>query len=228
MSQFKTTTQIIKVLKEIDRRDYEIPKEEYIDNQIDVLGFNFNTYENNFVTKFNEIYSRFEFLGEIPNRLELQRQLQIPKKYMYTDCRDDKVIKAYEKLKNKYDDQVRNHAEFETIPDFFIHKDQNDRNPENQILIIEFKTEFNLPENRFMWDFFKLNLYLEKYNFQTACFVCINNSRQRIEDYLFTYLENNHYQTSKKNKLQIILQEGYDSEIECFSFLKFVRLTGHY
>lgn len=208
MSQSKTINQIVKILNEIDRKDYEVPNEKNIDDEIDAFGFRFNTYENNFVTKFNEIYARLEFLGEIPNRLDLQRQLQIPKKYMYTDCRDDKVIKASEKLKNQYGDQVRNHAELETIPDFFIHKDQNDRNPKNQKLIIEFKTEFYLPESRFMWDFFKLNLYLEKYDFQTAVFVCINNSKQRIEDYLFSYLEKNHYQTSKKNKLQIILQEG--------------------
>jgi hypothetical protein len=227
MSEIQDVNQIIKVLKLIDRRDYEIPREIKIKNQKDAFGFEFNTYENNFVTKFNEIYAHLEFNGKIPRRLDLQRQLQIPKVYIWSEHKDPKVTLHYNELKKRYGDSIENHAEFETIPDFFIHKDQNDRNPKNQRLIIEFKTEFNLPENRFMWDFFKLNLYLEKYNFQTACFVGINNSRQRIGDYLFEYLEKEYYQASDMNRLHIILKESYDSDIYHTSFQNFARDTGH-
>ena len=227
MSTKEIIPKIVEVIKKIDKRDYEVPSVKFITEEKNDEGYNFSTYENNFVTKFNEFYAQQELNGQIPNRRELQRQLQITKRYIYSDYKDPIVERFYNKLQKRYGQDVNGKIEFETIPDFFIHKDQNDRNPENQKLIMEFKTEFHLPENRFMWDFFKLNLYLEKYNYQTACFVCINNSANRIEDLLTQYLEENHYQTSQKQKLYIIIQESYEAEIKYFSFFDFAKKYGY-
>jgi hypothetical protein len=92
---------------------------------------------------------------------------------------------------------------------------------------MEFKTEFNIPLKRFMWDFFKLNLYLEKFNYQIAVFVSINNSKERIKGLLLHYLKENHYQTSRKQNLYILVQENFDSEIEYFSLLDFCNDNGY-
>jgi len=221
-----TIDRIIKILKHIDRRDYEVPRIKFIIDQINDEDYNFSTYENNFVTKFNEIYAHEELNGTIPDRRELHRQLQIPKRYIYSDFNDPIVERFYYKLQRRYGDEVNGKVEFETIPDFFIHKDQKDINFENQKLIMEFKTEFDIPLKRFFWDFFKLNLYLEKYNYQLACFVCINNPKGRIEDLLLQYLQENHYQTSRKKDLYILIQESYDSEVEYFSFMDFAKNNG--
>jgi hypothetical protein len=196
MEQQEIISKIIGVLKLIDRRDYEIFNERFIPDQINDEGYQFSTYENNFVTKFNEVYARQEFAGVIPNRLDLHRQLQIPKRFIYSDCNDPIVERFYNKLQKRFGHEVNGKMEFETIPDFFIHKDQTDKNSENQKLIMEFKTESNLPINRFMWDFFKLNLYLEKFNYQLAIFVSINNSKERIKGLLNQYIKENHYRTS--------------------------------
>ena len=206
----------------IDRRDYEIPRINFVTDTISNDGYYHSTYENNFVTKFNEKYAILEGLQEIPNRQDLQRQLQITKKYIYSEYKDPKVERYYEKLRKKYGDLVENKIEFETIPDFFIHKDQYDRSPENQKLIIEFKTEINIPEKRFMWDFFKLNLYVEKYNYQTACFICINNSKSYVEDLLTQYLEDKHYLATQRGKIYILIQENFDSDIQYFSLESFI------
>ena len=227
MKHINEVKNVIKTIKMIDRRDYEVPREVFVPDQINDRGFRFSTYENNFVTKFNEFYAMQELQGEIPNRLDLHRQLQIIKKFIYSEHNDPIVERFYNKLRKNYGEEANGRIEFETIPDFFIHKNQTDKNPENQKLIMEFKTEFHLPSSRFMWDFFKLNLYLEKYNYQLAIFVSINNSRERIENLLNQYLEDNHYQTSRKQDLFILVQENYDSEIEYFSFLSFAKSRGY-
>lgn len=218
---------IIKVVKSIDRRDYEIPKVDFVKDLLSNDGNHYSTYENNFVTKFNEKYAILEGLGVIPNRKDLQRQLQITKKYIYSEYKDTKVERYYEKLRKKYDDKVEDRIEFETIPDFFIHKDQHDRNPENQKLIIEFKTEKRVPEKRFMWDFFKLNLYVEKYNYQTACFVCVNNPKTHIEELLIKYLEEKHYLAMNRDKIFILIQENFDSDVCHFSLADFQTKYGY-
>lgn len=219
---------IIIVLKKIDRRDYEIPRINFVTDLIPNNGSNHSTYENNFVTKFNEKYAILEDLDEIPNRKDLQRQLQITKKYIYSEYKDPKVERYYEKLKKKYNDFVEDKVEFETIPDFFIHKDQGDKSGQNQKLIIEFKTEVNIPEKRFMWDFFKLNLYVEKYNYQTACFICINNSKIYVEELLVQYLEGKHYLARNLKNIYILIQESFDSNVQYFSLEDFILNNGYY
>lgn len=172
----ETLKGVISVLNKIDRRDFEIPKVNLVSDKLNHFGDLFSTYENNFVAKFNEVYALLEMMGNIPNRIELHRQLQLPKKYIYSDHNDPVVERYYHKLCKKFGEETNGKFEFEVIPDFFIHKDQRDERPENQQLIIEFKTQSVTPINRLMWDFFKLNLYLEKYHYQTACFVCTNNA----------------------------------------------------
>ena len=192
MSKQNVIEVVKNALNAIDRRDYEIYRVRSISDQYNIFGDRYATYENNFVSKFSEEYSNAEKLAGLADRRELHRQLQITKRYMFSDYNDPKVEAGYFKISNDYGDNRDGNLEFDTIPDFFIHKDEHDRSPQNQKLIIEFKTERNVPENRFMWDFFKLNVYLEKLNFQTACFIILNNTQDRIKQFLIKYL-NNYY-----------------------------------
>jgi hypothetical protein len=215
---------VIRVVKNalnaIDRRDYETYRIRSINDQYNVFGDRYTTYENNFVSKFSEEYRDAERLAGI-NRKELHRQLQITKRYVFSDYNDPKVEAGYFRLSNDYGDNRDGVLEFDTIPDFFIHKNEHDRLPENQKLIIEFKTERNVPENRFMWDFFKLNVYLEKLNFQTACFVAINNSQDRMKQFLTKYL-NNYYLSNHTDRLYILIKETYESSPIDFSVKAFI------
>lgn len=219
---------IIKAISLIDRRDYEIYQTKLISKE-NIYGWNYKTYENNFVTKFNEKFALIEYIDNSHDPRDLQKHLQITKAYIYSEYNDHKVESAYNRLRSKYGDTVKDGSiEFETIPDFFIHKGQEDKDPDNQELIIEFKTELNIPEYRFMWDFFKLNLYIEKYQFKIACFICINNSISYVEDFIFQYIEDKHYLATDKNKLYILVQENYNAKIKYFTLEQFMIQNGYY
>jgi hypothetical protein len=198
----------------IDKCDYEVAKSELINNQLNVYKDRFSTYENNFVTKFNEKYSIEVLKGTIEDYKGLVRQLQIPKIYIFSEQKDMQIERGYKNLIQYCGEEYDGITDLELIPDFFIHKNQADDKVENQKLIMEFKTERSLSERKFAWDFFKLNIYLEKYNFQNAIFVAINSSRDRINGYLIKYLTNKLYLSRHSNRLHILVKETYEAEIQ--------------
>ncbi len=226
----KTKAQnIINVLKAIDKRDYKTARVILKHDKLNSAGDGYSTYENNFVAKFNEQYGILISKGTLPEHGTLQRQLQIPKKYIYSDQNDPEVEFGYNKLEKLYGHEVGKEFEFTTIPDFFIHKDEMDKEEHNQEMILEFKTELDLPEKRFAWDLFKLNLYIEKFNYQFGGFICLNNPKKKIEDYLLNYIKNRNYLTKKKDRVFIFIQEDSDSEIEydtldMFAYNKGIKL----
>lgn len=211
----------------IDKADYEVPKSERIADELNVYDDRFSTYENNFVTKFNEKYYAGILNGEIVDYKGLIRQLQIPKKYIYSDKKDVKIERGYNKILKVYGNIYDGIKDLELIPDFFIHKNQEDDSIENQKLIIEFKTEKSLSEKKFAWDFFKLNIYLEKYNFQNAFFVSINTQQSIIENHLIFYFEKKLYLSNHTDRLHVLIKEDYESDIHYLNVQEIMYKYGY-
>lgn len=174
-------------LKLVDKEHYHTPQVMIIEDEVNVFHDHFTTYENNFVTQLNEKYAILSHVGSIAEPKELIRQFQIPKRLVWGQTIDQHVEECFNKLNDYLGGDVDLHEELKTIPDFIIHKSQADKTPDNQRFIAEVKTERGLPFNRFAWDFFKLNIYVEKLNFQVVCFLAINVDFEKIAEYLAQY-----------------------------------------
>ncbi|MFY1045944.1 hypothetical protein [Chryseobacterium sp. GP-SGM7] len=208
-------------MNKIDERDYNTQRVKLVDENINIYEDTFSTYENNFVTKLNEKYAVLLELGKIDEPRELIHQFQIPKKYAYSSMGEDSIRNSFEKISNIPDDKVDEFKEFYLIPDFIIHQDQKDKSAANQRLIAEVKTENNLSYKKFAYDFLKLIIYLNKFNFQNAIFLSVNMEANIIEEYLQRYFSERMYLPENYNKLHIILKENYEKEPNVFSLQEF-------
>lgn len=81
-------------------------------------------------------------------------------------------------------------------PDFLIHTshDNPGENYEGQYMIMEAKTTSKLKQEDFNWDLFKLNLYVEKLDFDTAIYLIVNTSYTDVA----TMVSNYNYWHSEK------------------------------
>ena len=203
---------LLLALSKIEEVHYRTPNVRMIEDVINIYNDKFITYENNFTSQLHSWYGVLSYLRDITEPAMLLRQLQIPKHFAWSEDSDLMVQEAIEKLKgipNSHEDLIE---QLMTIPDFIIHKEQGNRDRENQLLIAEVKTEANLTFAKFAWDFFKLNLYLEKFDFQTACFIVVNNNPTIIRSYVSRYLREHHYCTNRPNDLFLIVKESYSGK----------------
>lgn len=211
----------LKALDLIEKSDYKTNRvilREEIEN---IYGDEFSTYENNFVAKLNEKYAILNHTKEIKQSIDLKRELQIPKKFAYSEFDDIEIRRSFDKLNREFAESNDGTEEYSLIPDFFIHKSENDRSPENQKLIAEIKTEQNLSFKKFAWDFFKLIIYLNKANFQTAVFLSVNITNEKIIGYLKKYISDYYYLPLDYKRLFIVIKENYESENVVCSFQEF-------
>lgn len=74
-------------------------------------------------------------------------------------------------------------------PDFLIHTshDNPGENYEGQYMIMEAKTTSKLKQEDFNWDLFKLNLYVEELDFDTAIYLIVNTSFKDIATMITNY-----------------------------------------
>lgn len=100
-------------------------------------------------------------------------------KYIFLNS-DDKAYESRNKLKPGRD---------YFCPDFLIHSshEKSGGNYEGQYMILEAKTTSKLKQEDFDWDLFKLNLYVEKLNFDTAIFLIVNTSYTAISTMVSNY-----------------------------------------
>ena len=107
-------------------------------------------------------------------------------KYIYLNTDDD----AYESR-----NLLKPRREY-FCPDFLIHTSHNNpgENYEGQYMIMEAKTTSKLKQEDFNWDLFKLNLYVEKLDFDTAIYLIVNTSYKDIA----TMVSNYNYWHSEK------------------------------
>lgn len=125
---------------------------------------------------------------------------------------------TFERLKySNYDELVS------FIPDFVIHTNDSNRKliPDNQKLILEAKTTSNLTSKGFYWDFFKLNMYLNKLKYRNAIYLILNTSKAKIDRLLASYFSNGYYyDKGKVNQLFFFIQESINSTPMIYKFQK--------
>lgn len=217
----KAVTNFIKALKEIEKSHYLTQRTVLVDQEINIFGEKFTTYENNFVTKLNEKYALLSDRKTIEEPINLIRQCQIPKKFAYSNISDSSIQKSVHEICIILGEEADSICELNLIPDFIIHKDEFDTNQKNQLLIAEVKTEFNLSYKKFLWDFFKLIIYLNKFNFQSGIFLCINTPKNTIYDYIQEYFDSELYLPYSYRRLYVIIQESFESKIEVITLQDF-------
>lgn len=221
----QTVENFIVALNRVKEIDYKTTKVELIVNQINEFGDEFSTYENNFVTKLNEHYAVLTHTNDIQEPHELIRQFQIPKKYVYSDIEDIEIISSVKKIKRLFKED-HEMTELLLIPDFIIHKDETDKEFKNQRLIAEIKTEQNLNLSKFVWDFLKLNIYIEKFNFQTGIFLGVNFSSDSLQEYVDYYVKNKLFVTKRTDDLYFIVKENYSSKEKVTPLTSIIYLNG--
>lgn len=121
----------------------------------------------------------------------------------------NKTRATFEHLKySNYDESVS------LIPDFVIHSNDSNRKliPKNQKLILEAKTTPNLTSKGFNWDFFKLNMYLNKLKYRNAIYLILNTSKAKIVRLLTSYFSKcYYYDKGNLDRLFFFIQENIDS-----------------
>jgi hypothetical protein len=212
---------LLQALNEVEEAHYRMPNVRVIEDVINIYDDRFTTYENNFTSQLHMHYAMLARLGEIREPRPFLRQLQIPKHYAWSKDADEHVREALEKLRGIHDSEEDMIDQLLTIPDFIIHKEQENMDMENQLLIAEVKTEANLPYAKFAWDLFKLNLYLNKFNFQTACFIVTGNQAKKIRSFVFRYLKEEHYLTDRTKDLFIIIKENHSNRPVTYSLRRY-------
>ena len=210
---------LITALNNIDKKYYELQNVAFNNG---ILEFdseeNLKNYERRFMIEFTVQYSKLVELdtNEIYNGT--QTDFEIPKKYMYSDNSDAKIRNTYERLHNKESKSDSNSEimfkYFTTIPDFLIHKNQNNFDEEFQKLIIEAKTNPSPSKIEVFKDIFHINIYSEKYNYQNSVILLINYSKNSWLADLRRYLANRYYlaSTEKQKKIFVIFKENYEAE----------------
>ena len=116
------------------------------------------------------------------------------------------------------------------VPDFLIHKSnkREDVSIDKQLLILEAKTTNTLTSKGFNWDMFKLNLYIEKLNYNVAVFLLVNNSYDKINRLVNNYVSR-YWHTEKlsmvndrnerMHQLYFLNQENVNSKPEVYEFV---------
>jgi len=212
-------TDLITALNNIDKKYYEMQNVTFNNG---ILEFDsdeeLKNYERRFMIEFAIQYSKL--FEEDTNKLYngTQTDFEIPKKYMYYGNPDEKIKDTYEKLNNKeYKSGSKSEIMFKyftTIPDFLIHKNQNNFDEEFQKLIVEAKTNPSSSKIEIFKDIFHINIYAEKYNYQNCVILLINYPKSNWLNDLRSYLANRYYLASsqKQKRIFVVFKENYESE----------------
>ena len=117
-----------------------------------------------------------------------------------------KMCKTFKELKySNFDKYVS------FIPDFVIHSNEPNRKltQESQKLIMEAKTTPHLTKKGFNWDFFKLNVYLNKLKYRNAVYLILNTPKVKIDQLLTSYFKEDYYYDIKQiHRFTFIIQES--------------------
>lgn len=107
--------------------------------------------------------------------------------------------KALQDLMHRLKREYKSDNPSKTIvkPDYVIHYSvkRDELSNDTQKLVIEAKTTNKLTQDNFSWDLYKLMAYVSELSFQTAVFLILNTSKNKIEKFLNGY---------KKQKLPVI------------------------
>jgi hypothetical protein len=134
------------------------------------------------------------------------------------DVRSNLMSTTLERLKYYNYDK---HTSF--IPDFVIHTNEPNRKlaPDTQKLIMEAKTTPYLTKKGFYWDFFKLNVYLNKLKYRNAVYFILNTPKDKVEMLLTSYFSKHYYYDKKQtHRFSFIIQESINSVPQIYKLQK--------
>jgi hypothetical protein len=179
-----------KALDSVSEFYYGMPTVVLENDNLDVDEEEIKYYERRFVAQIKSEYDKLIANNETENYEDVNTDLEVIKKYIYSEP-DNKIVETYKKLNQKNDNKT--FKSITTIPDFFIHKEQDNKEKTYQKLVVEAKTAENIDETDLFLDLFKLNVYAEKYNFQNCVFIITNNETNRVKKLSKKYLTSKLY-----------------------------------
>lgn len=106
-------------------------------------------------------------------------------------------------------------------PDFLIHRYKSlasfkSHANAGQKLIVEAKSK-SISEKEFNRDFFKLNVYLSRLNFEKALYIIVNSTKDEIERKIKKYSDGGLFCSQKyENRLYFLIQENENSRPKLF------------
>ncbi len=192
---------------------YTMPTVSVINDTLSIDTDEIKVYERRFVAQLKSEYDKLICNGSTGNYKEVNTDLEVIKKYIYYNTPDPLVSSTYKKLNNR--DSKKAFETIITIPDFFIHKHQDNFDEIHQKLVVEAKTTAQLDIDDFFLDLFKLNVYVEKYNFQNGVFLVTNNNVTRVMQLAKEYLKQKLYLApSRKDRIYLFIKPTFNSDIE--------------
>jgi hypothetical protein len=117
-------------------------------------------------------------------------------------------------------------------PDFVIHTSHEKTNEDfkGQCLIMEAKTTSELKNKDFYWDLFKLNLYIEKLDYETAVYLIVNTTFSEVKSKVERYNKNNYWystklcrlntgRNNKKHHIFFLIQESVEKQPKIYELM---------
>jgi hypothetical protein len=197
---------------------YTMPTVSILNDNLDIDNEEIKYYERRFVAQLKSEYDKLIKEGSTGNYEEVNTDFEVIKRYIYTDNPDKSIEATYKKLSNKNDNKT--FQTITTIPDFFIHNQQDNREEAFQKLAVEAKTTDQLYEDDFFLDLFKLNVYVEKYNFQNGVYLIANNNSNTVRHLAKSYLRQRLYLAPhNKNRIYLFIKPNYNSDIETIKLI---------
>lgn len=189
-----------------------------INDNVDIDNDELKFYERRFVAQLKSEYDKLINDGSTGNYEEVNTDFEVIKRYIYTDNPDKSIEATYKKLSNKDDNKT--FQIITTIPDFFIHKQQDNREEAFQKLVVEVKTTSQLDKDDFFLDLFKLNVYVEKYNFQNGVYLIANNKSKTVRQLAKSYLQQRLYLTPhNRDRIYLFIKPNFNSDIEIIKLI---------
>lgn len=204
---------LISAVNSIPEFYYTMPTVSVLNDNLEIDNNELKNYERRFVAQLKSEYDKLINDGPTGNYQEVNTDFEVIKRYIYTNNPDKSIEATYKKLNNKNDNKTQ--QTITTIPDFFIHKQQDNREEEFQKLAVEAKTTSQLDEDDFFLDLFKLNVYVEKYNFQNGVYLIANNDSNTVRQLAVAYLQQKLYLAPhNRDRIYLFIKPSFNSDIE--------------
>lgn len=191
---------------DINRFYYSVPKVDCENETICVNNEDIRVYERRFVA---EMKSKFD--------MNIANNQAISNCYVqkYTDFELPKTVIGDERLSSIYNSITgKAIVNIETIPDFIIHKSQNNYDEENQILVVEVKTNPQTSPKDLYLDWFKSCIYVEKFNYQVSVSLVVNQPVEKVEEKAKEYIETYKYLPEKCiERVWLFIKPSYDANL---------------
>lgn len=191
---------------DIDEFYYSITKADYMNDELCVDNEDIRVYERRFVA---EMKSKFD--------MNIANNQTISNCYVqkHTDFELPKTVIGEVELSSIYNNITgKAKINIETVPDFFIHKSQDNYDKENQILVVEVKTNPQTSPKDLYLDWFKSCIYVEVFNYQVSVSLVINQPVESIIDKAKEYLETYKYLPEKCiERVWLFIKPSYDADL---------------